>query len=124
MQPFERLAAWQVCYELTRALYRATEPFPTHELYGLTSQLRRAAVSVIANIAEGSARHGAREFRRFLDIARGSLAELACLIKLSRDLGYLSAPESETLTSLRHRAGYLTWRLYESVRDAGDRDRR
>jgi four helix bundle protein len=118
MQPFERLAAWQVCYELTRALYRATESFPPHERYGLTSQLRRAAVSVIANIAEGSAKRGAREFRRFLDTARGSLAELACLMKLSQDLGYLSAADGEKLSSLRHRAGYLTWRLYQSVSNA------
>ena len=73
MYPFERLAAWQVAYELTLATYRATRDFPKHELYGLTSQSRRAAVSVIANIAEGSAKRGEGELRRFLDIALGSI---------------------------------------------------
>src|SRR6266540_382379 len=62
--PYERLHAWKACDELTVAVYKATERFPRHELYGLTSQARRAAFSSAANIAEGSAKRGPREFRR------------------------------------------------------------
>ena len=76
MAPYERLKAWQECHKLVLETYRATRSFPREELYGLTSQTRRAAFSAAANIVEGSAKHGAREYRRFLDIAIGSLAEL------------------------------------------------
>jgi len=115
MYPYERLAAWQVAYQLTLATYRATSGFPKHELYGLTSQSRRAAVSVVANIAEGSAKRGAGELRRFLDIAIGSMAELNCLLRLAGDLGYLSATDASALDGLRRRSGYLRWRLYASI---------
>ena len=70
MRPYERLTAWQAAYELVLAVYHATETFPKTETYGLTSQLRRAAFSVAANIAEGAAKRGNGEFRRFLDIDR------------------------------------------------------
>jgi 23S rRNA-intervening sequence protein len=69
MMPYERLTAWKAAHELVLAVYRATEDFPKHEMYGLTSQLRRGAFSIAANIAEGSAKRGNGEFRRFLDIA-------------------------------------------------------
>ena len=69
--PYERFQAWKLSYQLTLDVYRLTASFPKHELYGLTSQSRRAAFSVVANIAEGSAKRGPREFRRYLDIALG-----------------------------------------------------
>jgi four helix bundle protein len=75
MYPYERLAASQVAYQLTLATYRATSSFPKHELFGHTSQSRRAAVSLIANIAEGSAKRGAPELRRYLNVALGSMAD-------------------------------------------------
>ncbi|HET7251241.1 MAG TPA: four helix bundle protein [Gemmatimonadales bacterium] len=115
MLPYERLTAWQVCYELTLEVYGSTSSFPKHELYGLTSQARRAAFSAAANIAEGSAKHGSREFRRFLDMAVGSLAELAFILRLARDLHYISNESWNRLDELRRRSGYLTWRLYRSV---------
>jgi four helix bundle protein len=115
MLPYEKLAAWQVSYELALAVYRATADFPKHELYGVTSQARRAAFSVAANIAEGSAKRGAREYRRFLDVAIGSLAELAFILRLARDLEYLSNDSWNRLDELRRRAGFLTWRLYRSL---------
>jgi four helix bundle protein len=121
MLPYERLTAWQVCYELVLEIYRSTAGFPKHELYGLTSQARRAAFSAAANIAEGAAKRGAREFRRFLDIAIGSLVELAFILRLSRDLEYLSNDDWNRIDELRRRAGYLTWRLYRSIANSAHR---
>src|SRR5690606_9453235 len=97
MTPFERLDAWHRCHELTLAVYAATADWPRSELYGLVAQIRRAAVSAEANIAEGSAKRGRREFRRFLDISLGSLAEIACLLRIAVDLGYLHSGRGDTL---------------------------
>jgi len=91
MMPYERFHAWQACHELAVAVYRTTATFPRHELYGLTSQARRAAFSAAANIAEGSAKRGAREFRRYLDISIGSLSELAYALQARRGLKFLTA---------------------------------
>src|SRR3989449_4303389 len=95
MQPFERLEAWKVSHELALAVYRATESFPRQELYGLTSQARGAALSIPTNVVEGSAKRGPAEFRRFLDISLGSLAELAYLLIFARDRRVLSRERSE-----------------------------
>src|SRR2546430_7975699 len=73
MPPYERLRAWQECHKLVLETYRATKTFPRDELYGLTSQTRRAAFSAAANIVEGSAKHGAREYRRVVWIPTGSV---------------------------------------------------
>jgi len=116
MMPYERFGAWQACYELALAVYHGTRSFPREERYGLVAQVRRAAFSAPTNIAEGSARRGRAEFGRFLDIAVGSLSEVACLLRASRDLGFLSPQEWNRLESLRDDAGRLTWRLYQSVR--------
>lgn len=91
---YNDLLVWQHSMELAKKVYSVTSHFPKEELYGLTSQLRRAAVSVAANIAEGHARNTTGEFRQFLGIARGSLAELETLIILSDGLGLMS-PETE-----------------------------
>ena len=115
MFPYKRLEAWKVCHELTLAVYGATREFPPEELYGLTSQARRAAVSAAANIAEGSAKRGPREFRRFLDISLGSLAELSYILQLARELSMLPQNEWSDLERIRGRAGYLTWQLYKSI---------
>src|SRR2546421_9498164 len=87
MAPYERFAAWRECHALALEVYRATRSFPKEELYGLTSQARRAAFSAAANIVEGSARRGSAEFRRFLDISLGSLTELGYTLRISRELG-------------------------------------
>jgi four helix bundle protein len=106
----------QLCHELVLAVYRETKSFPRHELYGLTSQARRAAFSAPANIAEGSARRGSAEFGRFLDIALGSLSELGYIFMLSRDLGLLSDDAWKRLDAMRARARSVTFRLYRRVR--------
>jgi four helix bundle protein len=84
------LRAWQQSVELVVATYRLTEKFPDAERYGLTSQMRRAAVSVPANIAEGAARSGTKELIHFLSIAAGSLSELDTLVEVAVKLGYLA----------------------------------
>jgi len=116
MRPYERLTAWQAAYELVLAVYHATETFPKTETYGLTSQLRRAAFSVAANIAEGAAKRGNGEFRRFLDIAIGSLSEVSYTIQLAKDLGMMQTEEAERLEAVRTKASKLTWGLYKSAR--------
>jgi four helix bundle protein len=89
--PYERFEAWKVSHELALAVYAATRGWPRSELYGLTSQLRRAALSAPTNIAEGSAKRGPAEFRRFLDYSLGSLSELAYLLRFARDGQFLTA---------------------------------
>ena len=115
MLPYERFATWQLCHELTMAVYRATRSFPKEETYGLTAQARRAAFSTGASIAEGSAKRGSREFLRYLDIALGSLSELSYTLRLANELNLLAAKDWEELSALRARAGFLTWRLYEQM---------
>ena len=83
------LLAWQQGIALVKAVYSCTARFPREEAFGLTSQMRRAAVSVPANLAEGAARNSTREFAHFLGIARGSLSELETYVVIARELGYL-----------------------------------
>ena len=96
-QSYRDLIAWKKSMGFVSEVYRATQGFPLDELYGLTSQLRRAAVSVPSNIAEGQAHYSPREFHRFLGHARGSLVEIETQIMIAQDLAYLSADEAERL---------------------------
>jgi four helix bundle protein len=91
MQRFTELKVWQRSHGLVLQVYRLTKSFPPEERYGLTSQIRRATLSVSTNIAEGSKRQTNTEYARFLNIAEGSLAETEYLLMVSRDLGYLNA---------------------------------
>ena len=105
---FYTIAAWQRGDDLAVEIYTVTQKFPRYELYGLTSQLRRAAVSVPANIAEGSGRRTKRDYIRFLYNAKGSLTELEYLIHLSHRLGYFTDEEFRQLREdLRRTAGAL-----------------
>jgi four helix bundle protein len=99
MGDFRKLGAWQRAYKLALQIYHSTGAFPDHERYGLISQLRRAAVSVVSNIAEGAGRRNDRELARFLSIARGSVRELECQLLLSRDLGYIASDSWRVLDS-------------------------
>jgi four helix bundle protein len=89
MASYRDLIAWQKAVRLTVEIYETTKSFPREELYGLTSQLRRAAVSVPSNIAEGQARYSDREFGHFLANARGSLVEIETQLLIGRELGYV-----------------------------------
>jgi four helix bundle protein len=103
------------CHELVLSIYRVTAVWPTREQYGLTSQARRAAYSAAANIAEGSAKRGIREFRRFLNISLGSISELTYILLLARDLAYLKREEWGEIEAMRDHAGRLTWGLYRAL---------
>jgi four helix bundle protein len=114
----ERLHAWAACHQLTTAVYQLTARWPSDERYGLVSQARRAAVSAAANITEGASRLGPREFRRFLDLSLGSLAELSYLLLLATELGYLTKEQATEIDILRDHANRLTWGLYQAIRKA------
>jgi four helix bundle protein len=109
------LKSWVACHELVLSIYRLTAEWPPKEQYGLTSQARRAAYSAAANIAEGSAKKGRREFRRFLNISLGSISELTYILLLARDLGYISREVWGEMEAMRDHAGRLTWGLYRSL---------
>jgi four helix bundle protein len=89
---YKDLTVWQKAMEMVTEVYRISRQFPKDELFGLTSQLRRAAVSVASNIAEGQARLTRGEFRQFLGQAKGSLAELNTQLLIAGNLGYLADP--------------------------------
>jgi four helix bundle protein len=116
MMPYERFEAWKLCDELAVQVYQATRSFPKYELFGLTSQARRAAFSAPVNIAEGSAKPGPNEFCRFLNIAIGSLSELSYTLSFCKKVELLDVASYKKLDELRRRAGFLTWKLYEAVR--------
>src|SRR3954463_776223 len=112
MMPYEKFEAWRITHRLALEVYRVTEQWPRSERYELITQTRRAALSAPTNIAEGAAKRGSREFRRYLDISLGSLSELSYLLRFSRDRGLLDDETFGALTKLRDEAGLLTWRLY------------
>jgi four helix bundle protein len=102
---YEDLEVWQKAHTLTVSLYRITECFPRSEMFGLTSQIRRAAGSIGANLAEGCGRWGEAELARYVQIAMGSASELQNHLRLAKDLGFLSPPDHvatiKELTSVR-----------------------
>jgi four helix bundle protein len=118
---YEVLDAWKLCHQLVLDLYAATQAWPRSESYSLTSQVRRAGVSAASNIAEGVAKRGPREFRRYLDISLGSLSEVSYLLRLARDLHYLNDEAYGKLELIRTRASKCTWKLYASMRRPADR---
>jgi len=97
MQDFRKLVVWQKSHELVLDVYRASRDFPRDELYGLTSQMRRCAVSISSNIAEGSGRGSDADFGRFLILAMGSSCELEYQLLLARDLAYLEITHHASL---------------------------
>lgn len=98
MKDFRDLQVWAKSHQLTLSTYKATVRFPKEELYGLTSQMRRSAASIPANIAEGCGRDGDTELGRFLQIAMASASELEYFILLAHDLGFLAATDHDQLT--------------------------
>jgi four helix bundle protein len=97
MRTHRDLKVWNNSVSLVTTVYKLTSNFPKEELFGITSQLRRAAVSIPSNIAEGAARSSRKEFRKFLSIALGSASELETQLIISRNLNYLNAEETEAL---------------------------
>ena len=125
MKTYEKIIAWQLAHRLTKDIYTTTSKFPKEEMYGLVSQLRRAAISIAANIVEGRARGSTKEFLRFLLISRGSLEEVEYLLyaahdlhfidhkgysTLSRQTGELSAVLNGLIVSIRKKLNHLNTR--------------
>ena len=114
-QTYRDLVVWQKAMELVTEVYRSTAAFPKDEIYGLTSQLRRAAVSIPANIAEGQGRLTQGEFCQFLGYARGSLLELETLIMVASNLNYLETEASAQLLSRTAEVGKILNGLLNSI---------
>jgi four helix bundle protein len=110
------LVVWQKGMTLAKEIYVASDRFPRHELFGLTSQMRRAAVSIPSNVAEGAARNTTREFVAFLYIARGSQAELETQIRLAASLCYLDADLFGRLLAYTDEVGRLLTAMIASLR--------
>ncbi len=113
---YEQLRAWQVAHEVAILVFAETNTWPRREWYGLAAHLRRSATSTPSNLAEGSAKRGSAEFRRFVDIAIGSYTETEYQLRLGRDLGYLT---DERHRLLRERLDELGKCLYGLVRSLG-----
>ena len=113
---YRQLLVWQKARSLAVAVYQATETFPKSEIYGLTSQLRRAGVSVLSNIAEGQGRLTKGEFRHFLGQSRGSLLELETQLDIAFELGYLNPAYHELLLHRTYEVLGLLNRLLSSLR--------
>jgi four helix bundle protein len=113
---YRQLLVWQKARSLAVAVYQATETFPKSELYGLTSQLRRAGVSVVSNVAEGRGRLTKGEFRHFLGLSRGSLLELETQLDIAFELGYLNPAHHEILLQRAYEVLGLLNRLLSSLR--------
>jgi len=106
-KPHYRLDAWKEAMSLVRQVYQVTGQFPQEEIYGLTAQVRRSAVSVPSNIAEGAARSGNKEFANFLSIARGSLSELETQLLIAADLGFLDR-DNKVFENMEHVSRLVT----------------
>jgi four helix bundle protein len=116
VERFEELRVWQAAREIVTLVYRLTGGFPTHERYGLASQMQRAAVSTMSNVAEGFERGTTREFINFLYVAKGSNGEVRSQAYVALDLGYISQGECEGLV---RRCETLSRRLYNFIEYLG-----
>ena len=112
---FRSIRAWQKADDLVASIYEVTRTFPKDELYGLISQMRRAAVSVAANIVEGSSRRSRQEYLQFLSIAKASLSEISYYLHLSNRLGYVTAAQFSDLDEKCEETARILYGLTQSV---------
>jgi len=112
---YKKLIAWQKADDLAYQVYIATKSFPKEEIYGITSQLRRAVLSIPTNIAEGCARQNKKEWKHFVNIALGSLAETEYLLNFCKRLEYLGNYEHRKFQERREEIGRLLWKLFKSI---------
>jgi four helix bundle protein len=112
---YKKLNVWKKADELAFQIYIATRDFPQEETYGITSQLRRAGLSVPTNIVEGYSRQGRKELKQFVNIGMGSLGETRYLLDFSTRLGYLRASQYAVLEQLGNEVGRLIWRFYKAL---------
>ena len=120
---FKDIIAWQKAYEFVLLTYKATKKFPDFEKHGLSSQFQQAAVSIVANIAEGYKKLSKADKLRFMNIAQGSLEECRCYVILSKDLGYITEEEFQTLSfSIEGASYYLNAYCKAISEDRGIKD--
>ena len=112
---YKKLMVWHKADELAYQVYMETNKYPKEEIYGLTSQLRRAALSIPTNIVEGYGRQSRKELRQFVNIALGSLAEVRYLLDFSLRLQYLAAKKQKALQDLADEVGKILWKFYKSL---------
>ncbi len=112
---YKNLEIYKGSYKLSLYIYKLTSKYPKDELYGISSQIRRAAVSVLLNIAEGYGRLSEDDFKRFLKISLGSVNETSTLIELSKDLGYINSKEYNELIKQYDILGRKIYRFIETV---------
>ena len=117
-KPHKKLEAWKRSIEITTQVYRLTEKLPEAEKFGLVSQMRRAAVSVASNIAEGAARNTKKEFIQFLHNSQGSLSELDTQVLICKNLGYVCEAEVSAITNEMETASRLISGLIKALRRA------
>lgn len=112
---YRNLIAWQRAVELSVVVYRLTSDFPREEIYGLTSQMRRAAVSIASNIAEGYGRGSRREYRQFLRIAYGSVLELQTQLEIANKLGFGETGTMEGTRAMSEEVGKIIWAIQRKL---------
>ena len=113
---WKNLEVWKLAHKLAHEVYKVSRNFPKEELYGITSQLRRAALSIPTNIVEGYSRKGDKELSRFIDIALGSLGETTYLLLFSKDLEHITEEEYKNLDVLITELGAKLWMFSQRVR--------
>ena len=116
MRPYERFKAWEHSHTLAKQVFEVTSAWPKREWYGLAAQVRKASISVPSNLVEGSAKRGSAEFRRYVDISIGSLAETEYQLRLARDLGFLDEAAWKKLDDLITETGKCLHGLARSLR--------
>jgi four helix bundle protein len=115
MQDYHDLLVWKKAFEFVKFVYQLSGHFPNEEMFGLTSQLRRAAVSVMANIVEGRGKPSVKDFLKFLYISKGSLNECQCYFELAEGLGYINKEQFSFIERKRGEVGYLLYKLIDSL---------
>lgn len=118
LKPHKKLDVWKMSMELSKTIYRLTAEFPGDEKFGLISQMRRAAVSIPSNLAEGAARNSGNEFRHFLSIARSSLSELDTQLDLSQQLGFITERARLDIDPVMVRVDKMLYALQRSIKAA------
>lgn len=115
MQDYHDLLVWKETFSFVKLIYRLSGHFPKEEMFGITSQLRRAAVSVMANIVEGRGKNSDKDFLRFLYISKGSLNECQCYLELVLDLEFVNNEQFDFIENKRKQVGYLLFKLIKSL---------
>lgn len=115
MQDYHDLLVWNKSLEFVKLVYKLTNLFSKEEVYGLTSQLRRAAVSVLANIVEGRGKSTDKDFLKFLYISKGSLNECQCYFELTKELSFINIDQFNYIENKRGEVGYLLFKLIKSL---------